>query len=289
MAESETQRITYLSKKPIECPVCAAKLNREDLLSGGGRLIAGNLSEELRRDFEPTARYGEVLPLIYPVTVCPTCCYAAYQQDFLRLPEERRSEAEAGAQRRTNGVGMLCGDLDFTEPRRLQEGLASYFAAMMSYEYFDAEVSPTFKTAVSCLRAAWLSNDMHKRQANENYSKAAILFYRKARFFYRQTLNREQAGDETLDGAGNFGPDIDKNYGYDGILYLTGLLEFKYGPKKPPETRLANLEVSKRYVSKVFGMGKASRAKPSALLEKSKDLYEMMNTEISELQSENAT
>ena len=88
MASGEGQRITYFSKNAIECPVCQTKFNREDLLSGGGRLVAGDLTDELRRSYEPTVRFGEVYPLVYIVTVCPSCFYAAYPQDFLGLSDE---------------------------------------------------------------------------------------------------------------------------------------------------------------------------------------------------------
>ena len=52
--------ISYYSKDQIECPVCGAKFKREEMYSGGGRVIAGNLTEELRRLYEPSAKYGEV-------------------------------------------------------------------------------------------------------------------------------------------------------------------------------------------------------------------------------------
>jgi len=63
--------ISYYSKDQIECPVCGAKFKREEMYSGGGRVIAGDLTEELRRLYEPSAKYGEVYPLIYSMTVCP--------------------------------------------------------------------------------------------------------------------------------------------------------------------------------------------------------------------------
>lgn len=288
MASGEGQRITYFSKNAIECPVCQTKFNREDLLSGGGRLVAGDLTDELRRSYEPTVRFGEVYPLVYIVTVCPSCFYAAYPQDFLGLSDEAHGGVEAEKEQRIESTRIICDGIDFTESRGLQEGLTSYLLAVMCYTFLDAEVSPTFKKAVSCLRAAWLANDLHGHFPSENYERVALLFYRKARFFYRLTLTREQSGEETLDAAGNHGPDVDKNYGYDGILYLTGLLEFKYGPRKPAERRLANLEEVKRYISKVFGMGKASRAKPSSILDQSRDLFEQMAAEIGRLQEQSS-
>ena len=78
-----SEKTTFFSKNPIVCPVCETSFYKEDLLSGGGRLIAGELTEELHRTYEPSKKYGEVYPLVYAVLVCPSCLYAAYTQDFL--------------------------------------------------------------------------------------------------------------------------------------------------------------------------------------------------------------
>ena len=91
----DAQKLTFFEKKQTVCPVCDAKFYREELLSGGGRLIAGELTEELRRRYEPSKKFGEVHPLVYPVTVCPTCYFAAYPQDFGKLPDNGRKLAEA--------------------------------------------------------------------------------------------------------------------------------------------------------------------------------------------------
>jgi uncharacterized protein len=44
MGEDKAKRITYFLKDPIECPVCETSFYKEELLSGSGRLIAGNLT-----------------------------------------------------------------------------------------------------------------------------------------------------------------------------------------------------------------------------------------------------
>ncbi len=71
----------------IICPVCHAEFHREDIRTGRGRLIAGDLTDELRRSYQPSKKYGEVYPLFYPVTVCPECYYAAFQGDFTEIPD----------------------------------------------------------------------------------------------------------------------------------------------------------------------------------------------------------
>jgi len=95
-----------------------------------------------------------------------------------------------------------------------------------------------------------------------------------------------QNGQEPLEAKVNFGPDLDKNYGFDGLLYVAGLLEYKYGPRKETEKRIKSLENAKRIVSKLFGTGKASKSKPSAILDKARELYEEMNKEIKQLQEQ---
>ncbi len=79
-----------------------------------------------------------------------------------------------------------------------------------------------------------------------------------------------------------FGPDLDKNYGFQGVLYTSSLLLFKYGEEEDEE-EIVKLQNAKRVVSRVFGSGKSSKSKPSYILELSKDLYEKINTKIAEL------
>ena len=56
--------ISYWSKDKCTCPVCKKAFEREVMRSGNGRMIAGGLTEELHRIFEPSAKYGRVYPLI---------------------------------------------------------------------------------------------------------------------------------------------------------------------------------------------------------------------------------
>jgi uncharacterized protein (DUF2225 family) len=278
-----SEKTTFFSKNPILCPVCETSFFREDLLSGGGRLIAGELTEELHRTYEPSKKYGELHPLVYAVLVCPSCLYAAYPQDFLEVKEEAIEALREQTDRRLQSASLVFKDLDFTNYRELKEGAASYYLAMMCYDSLDRHHSPTLKRALSALRAAWLLDSLHRKVFNQNYDYLSRLFYRKARFFYLQAIERAQNGQEPLEANVNFGPDLDKNYGYDGLLYVAGLLEFKYGPRKNAKKRIKSLENAKRIVSKLFGTGKASKSKPSAILDKARELYEEMNKEIKQL------
>ncbi|MCF7927605.1 MAG: DUF2225 domain-containing protein [Spirochaetales bacterium] len=278
----EAVKVTYYSKNSITCPVCGATFYREELLTGRGRLIAGELTEELRRLYQPSQKFGEVSPLLYSVTVCPSCFYAVYQKDFLKPDSNQTDRLESTADNRIAWIQTIFEDLDYTEPRGLAEGAASYLLAIRCYDTFEAEDSPTAKQGIASLRGAWLMGDLHRKFPGENYDYLQRLLYRKARFFYTEALEREQNGSETLSDVEFFGPDLDKNYGYDGFLYITAVLEYRYGPKDDPEQRTQSLQQAKRIVSRLFGMGKASKEKPTAILDAAKDLYDKINQDLQE-------
>jgi uncharacterized protein (DUF2225 family) len=274
----EAQKLTFFEKKQTICPVCAAKFYREELLSGGGRLIAGELTEELRRRYEPSKKFGEVHPLVYPVVVCPTCYFSAYPQDFAKLPDNQVKAAEVNVDERREAIGMIFPELDFISPRTLKEGAASYFFAIMCYDFFDRRANPTFKAGLSSRRAAWLFSDLHARYPADNYDYLSKLFYRKARFYYMLSLEREQKGQEAFDAALNFGPDLDKNFGYDGTIYVAAYLDYRYGSEAQPARRVETLEFAKRMIGKVFGVGR-----PSIVLDKAKEIHERIGEEIKRL------
>lgn len=284
MAEGST--LTFFSKKPIECPLCEEKIFREEMRTGRGRQIAGALTKELRRTYEPSKQYGEVFPLIYPITVCPRCLYATYPEDFLELPEKIIETLNSEAEARTAAMADIFPALDFTEPRGLAEGIASYVLATMCYEHFPKQFSPRFKAGVSQLRAAWLCQDYHRKRPTENFDYLANVFYRKARYYYSRAVEGEQDGSEPLSGARSLGPDLDKNYGFDGVLYIAGLLEFQFGPRSDPEMRRKALDRAKRAIARIFGMGKASKNKPAAILDNARDVYELIARELGESQTD---
>ena len=236
--EEKIKKITFFSNKPINCPVCGNHFFREELLTGSGRLIAGELTDELRRIYEPSLNFGETYPLIYSVLVCPECYYAAYPDDFNRIQGEITHKLESQTHARKKSIQFIFPSLNFTEARDLREGSASYFFALSCYDYFPKYFLPTFKRGLSALRAAWLFNDLHRKFPTENYEYLSQLLYRKASFYYRLTIEKDQKGEEALKQKINYGPDTDKNYSYDGILYISGILEYRYGPKKEIEKRI---------------------------------------------------
>jgi hypothetical protein len=283
MAEETQSKLSFFSKTPTICPVCDAEVYREELRSGGGRLIAGELTPELRRKYEPSKKYGPVYPLIYPIMVCPVCYYAAFPKDFSEAPPEAVERLKGTTEQREQTIGYIFDDLAFNEPRTLKEGIAAYYFAMMCYDFFPAEFSPTIKRGLCALRAAWLSYDMHRAFPGDNYDYLGNIFYRKARFYYTLAVEYEQSGKEGMGTAANLGPDVDKNYGYDGVLFLAAYLEYAHGPSEDAEQRKKALENAKRTVARIFGMGRASKSKPTVILENAKELHHKIGEKLESL------
>ncbi|MDR3173574.1 MAG: DUF2225 domain-containing protein [Treponema sp.] len=281
MYEEKELKVSFLSKKEYECPVCGARFRKEELLSGGGRLIAGPMTVELHRLYEPSAKYGEIFPLVYQATVCPECWFAAMDQDFMEISGGSCTKAKNDREGRVKDARLLFGALDFSSPRGLAEGAASQYLVARCYGYFDKNFSPTIKQGLSSLRAAWLFDDLNKKSPRQHYDWLAVLFRRKAQFLYNEAIRREQSGKETLSAMKSFGPDTDKNYAYEGVLYLCAYLRYKYGPSESAQRR-RSLEEARRTIAKIFGMGKSSRDKPGPLLDRARQIYDTINKELNE-------
>jgi len=245
-------------------------------------MIAGKLTEELHRIFEPSAKYGKVYPLIYQALVCPSCWFASMEPDFAALPPEGKTKALNDKAKRFSDTELVFSGIDFGEPRDLINGAASQYLVLRCYDYFNKETSPTVKQGLAALRCAWLLDDVAKDNPGQHYDWLATLFRKKAQFLYNEALAKEQNGSETLSGIKIFGPDIDKNYSYEGMLYLCAYLRYKFGPAHNQEERKASLEDARRTISKLFGMGKSSKEKPGAFLEIARKLYDTINKELTE-------
>ena len=276
-------KVSFFSKDEYTCPVCDKTFNREELLSGSGRLIAGKLTDELHRLYEPSAKYGEIYPLIYQATVCPECWFGAMDKDFTAFPPAAKERAKKDREGRIADTKLIFPETDFTVPRDIISGTASLYLAVRCYEFFPKEFSPTIKQAVAALRAGWLLDDINKKSPERHYDWLAMLFKKKANYLYNEAIRREQRGIETLSAMKNFGPDTDKNYSYEGALYLTALLRYKYSYKDNPERRGKALEEAKRTIARIFGVGKSSKSKPGPLLEHAKNLYETISKELNEV------
>ncbi len=284
MEDKPKKKITFFSKNEIICPVCNNSFKREEMFTGGGRLIAGGITPELRRLYEPSKVYGSVNPLLYPVTVCPKCYYAVLKEDFSKIKPNGINIAKQHIERRKGIINRIFGQLNFNDLRTLKHGAASYVLAIESYNYFDKWASPTVKKAISALRAAWLLSDLEVEDPMADYGDLQTLFYRKALQFYNEVLRKQEKAEESFDGIKNLGPDTDHNYGYEGILYLIGYLTMKLSfLEKDSPQKIAMFDNAKKIVSKMVGFGHANKNKPSLIIDMARDLYDELNTKIQEL------
>lgn len=280
MSDFTPGKLSFFQKNDTKCPVCEKDFKKEELRVGGGRLIAGELGDDLRRYYEASKKFGEVYPLIYYVTTCPHCFYSALSGDFLTPDPKAVPKLLADKDARQKSLSLILPDLDFTASKTLKEGAASYHLALMSYQFSSPNLAPSFKMAVCALRASWVFSDLHKKFPGENFDYLEKIFKYKARFLYMLTIDREQSGEESVAAIQNFGPDTDNNFGFDGVMYLAGYLEFHFGGQTEGETRSKSLANARRAIARLVGMGKSSKSKPSVLLEKAKDLHKLMGEEI---------
>ncbi len=274
----ENKKITFRQKNPLTCPVCRHQFYREEMFTGGGRLIADRLTDELRREYKESKKYGKIYPLVYLLNVCPSCLYTSYPKDFENLKDPEIIKLQTSKAARSGAIEKFFGVLDFSNDRNLELGAASYMLAVDCYNSREKYAAPTFKKAVSSLRGAWLFNDLSKEYPEKNYKKISLFFYKKAYEYYLRLLDVLQSGAEPADAAGNMGPDADKNWGYEGILYVSAILTVKFGAReKDVNKKIENFNTSKKYLSRLFGIGKSSKSTPSDLLEKTRILYDKIN------------
>ena len=236
----------------------------------------------MRRLYQPSAKYGEIFPCIYHLTVCPKCLFTTFPQDFSIIDKEFALSLFKDVEKRYTLAKQLFRSFDFSKCRTLAEGALSYYLALNCYEAFDTRFSPRIKQAICAIRAAWLFSELDKKNKSENYGYVSSMLYKKATFLYRYAIDLETTGKEMIAGLKSFGPDIDKNYGYDGVIYMGALLEYKYGPREDAETRHKRMEYQKFALAKMFGLGKSSKEKPGPLLEASRALYDNLKMELKE-------
>lgn len=283
------RNISFRSKDQSYCPVCNHGFTREQLLTGGGRLIAGNLSKELRRGYNESRKFGRVIPLIYPIVVCPQCLYSSFQNDFNTIEPVALERLRKAMVNRRTGIEKILGPLDFNDDRHLIHGAASYLLAIDCYQHRGVEVAPTPKKAICSMRAAWLFGDIHDEFPDMGFDQIRDFMYLKTVQYYRPVLEIMSRGNEPHDQFTSLlGPDTDKNWGFDGVIYLNGLLTYKYidSITKDPQKQFKYLDEAKRYLGKLYGMGKSSKSKPSIIIDLAKDLYDELNTHLQQLSEE---
>ena len=139
---------------------------------------------------------------------------------------------------------------------------------------------PVIKQALCSIKAAFLFEDLNKEQPEKYYDFLASVFYKKALFLYQYAIELNQSKQQIMEEMKVLGPDLDKDYGYDGVTFLIATLLLRYGDTSDPEQRAKDLEEAKLYYGKIFGMGKSDSNKPQEILNKARDCYD----EISKLQ-----
>ncbi len=284
MATKEEEKkpiVTYWAKELVRCPVCKKNFKQEVMHKGGGRMIAGDLTDELRRNFEPSKKYGVVYPVMYDVGCCPQCQCALLWRDFVDIKDpDTFRRIDENSEKRKQQVETIFPHYNLKKERNLYDAAAFHYLALLTYEDVDTAYAPTFKKGMISLRLAWICSDLDKLCPGHNFSYIAQVFYRKALFFYEQTVEFEQSGAEKVEVVYNLGPDIDKNYGYDGVLYLSVLLDYKYGQREDLGARLKKLDNNKHTIARMFGLGKSSKSKPGPLLQVARDVYDAINKEL---------
>lgn len=275
--------ISFWSKDKCMCPVCKKPFEKEIMRSGNGRMIAGNLTEELHRNFEPSAKYGRIYPLIYEIGACPNCYAAFFWNDFSeKMDPEDLDKVLQNFDKRKAACETVFPYFNLKKERTLYDGVAMYYLALMTYDCMGAYIIPTMKQAILSIRLAWLCKELNQRCDGHNFDYMAQSFYSKALFFYQQAVYNETAKIEKSSNLANMGPDMDKNYGWDGVIYLCGLLEYKYGQKDDIQLRLKKLAESKTAIARIFGLGKSSKSKPGPLLEHARNLYDNLSKEVND-------
>jgi len=286
VAASKAKSLSYRVKDSINCPICDFEFQREQLHSGGGRLIAGKLTEELRRLYDASKKYGKVYPLAYQIMVCPQCMYSSFLGDWEQLdPNEIENLQKRTVERRT-GIEKIVGPVEYNEERNLVLGAASYILAVDCYQMRGPGVAPTPKKAICSIRGAWLFGDLNEEFPGMGFDKVSELLYTKAVQYYDPTLDIMSTGREPLEAFQHLlGPDTDNNWGFDGVIYLNGYLTIKFLKMLTSDEKkqIELLDRNKRFLGKLYGMGKASKSKPSAIIDMAKDLYEEISGQLDEL------
>ena len=279
---NEKQQVTFFSKNIITCPACRTEFQKEELQTGRGRLNAGDLTTELRRLYIPTQKYGVVNPILYTIIVCPSCLYAGMLSDFKKVLPNMIAGIQAEQDNRDKLLTDIFGEkIDFTVFRDTIEGLAAYILAFASTIHLPKESSPTASRGLYTLRAAWLADDLYTKSQLEHFKELRDSLYYQSYINYSECLEKQFKHLESFDGFVWMGPDVDTNFGYDGLLYIIAYLSLKHIHLLPPEQQIVKIGNVKHVLSKIFGVGKSNKNKPQVIVLNSKNLYVQASDQLS--------
>lgn len=286
---SQSKKISFRAKETTVCPICEYEHYREQMFQGGGRLIAGKITKELRRLYEKNKKFGRINPNDYLLVVCPKCLYTAFPKDWNTLQPSEMERIKSTIGERKINLEKILGPIDFNQDRNLISGAASFLLAIDCYQNRLPYIAPTPKKAVCCLKSAWYFDDLHTEFPSLGYDRVRDFLYQKASGWYQATLEIMQTGAEPVDVAAQIlGPDTDNNWGFDGVIYLNAYLSLKFKDKlaSTPEKQLEILSRAKRMLAKLYGSGKSSKSKPSVLLDIARELYDELGEVIKSMGGE---
>ena len=269
--------ISFFASNSTVCPVCDNDFKQEVLRTGGGRIIAGDLQEDLRRSYNPSPKYGLINPLIYSIVVCPNCLYATMPDDFKKPKPETITKVTNSQQNRKEYMLSIFGsEIDFKESRNSIAGVVSMFLALSTYSHFTKDFAPTAKKAICSIRASWLCKDLIEEFPDRQFDTLYWYFRHLAWKLYEQSIRYAESGQERFDNVKKWGPDVDTDYGYDGGLYLMSYLGFELKDFLDEKIQYKKFSYYQKSLAKVFGFGRSSKEKPSNILYIVKDLHSRM-------------
>ncbi len=286
-------KISYFNKDKISCPVCGTKFHLENHFTGQGRLNSQGLTNDLRRLYSPTKKFGMVYPLIYHNIVCPECWFSALPEDFYfdaKKPTYDLDELKSFSEARKAHAQEIFPEVNFAKSRNLESGLISHFLAIASYQHYHSFSLKTAKIALLALRASWVIDDIIENSSHDakkmKYLKEYFRFlaFKKFSSYYEQYYSPKKSKFIEIN---YHGPDIDYDYGYKAFMYIFIYLSFEFvDTVSPLEEKIKVLNRNKITLAKIFGLGRSSKKNPSPFLENSRAFYEVLKNKIEELAEE---
>ncbi len=287
-SEDTRESVSFVRDEPISCPICDEDVFVEDFRFGRGRMDAGELYEDLQREYKYTEEFGEVFPFMFYVYTCPNCYFSALPRDFQSAPPYLANilSTDEAIQKREQLIRSMFSDIpDFSKRMTLTRSLVGYVLAIWCYQHFKKQGVPTYKQAVCTLRSAWLCKIMLHHKYGDYLEQLKAIFYRKAQYLYSKCIQLDSSGGESFSNESYLGPDIDKDFGYEGVVYLSAWLTFHYSFMPTDHIKETVLHKHRNNLSRIFGFGKAKKEKPSALLRIARNLYEQIDGILREIES----
>ncbi len=292
--EAPPHQNSFFHDVPIKCPVCEHSFKKEVMRFGHGRLISIDIDAELKQTYKFSKKFGEIYPYIYNIFICPNCWFAALSEDFNRKDFYNYTGLRADEKFRRRQGRELSPQVDFDSYRTLENGLVGYFLAILCYAYCSFGSFAEAKKSIAAIRAAWCIGDIiagtHDSELIPPYAALKQYFRYTAylesshhlKSLYKPAVSKDNFAVEI------YGPDVNKDLGFNGFLYLNNYLSLEFlALEATAYAQYKRMEKSRNTLSKVFGFGKSSRQKPSVLMNKARDLYKEVKEKAEALAAEN--